>query len=96
MPIPSFREKLKPLLDAPELRKMKWNRLPGLQGAARYGRCIYLVFYQRKIVCPIWLYTHQEHESQPPYKEIISLVKEVMAYVSQHYPLDAPTDSADC
>lgn len=93
--VPNFSTRFKSFPDAPELRKMKWSRLPSLQGAARYGRCLYLVFYQRRIICPIWLYTHQEYESQPPSQDMITLIKAMMLYVRTNYPLDVPPDLED-
>ena len=56
-----------------EFRKKRWARLPGLQGAARFGRLLFIVHKSKKIVCPLWIYTHaefQEPKSRPPDKEL--------------------------
>lgn len=56
-----------------EFRKMKWRGFPGLEGSARYGRLLYLVFENKKLVYPLWVYTHAEYgdlKARPPAKEI--------------------------
>lgn len=71
-----------------EFRKKRWRKLPNLQGAARFGRLIYLVCHPKKIVYLIWIYTHQEFQaphSQPPDKDLqveVNLAKEQ----SRHEP----------
>lgn len=65
-----------------ELRKKRWQRLPGLQGSARYGRLFYIIDHIRKCVHLLWIYTHAEYgepKSQPPQKELareINIVKQ--------------------
>lgn len=57
-----------------DLRKKRWKKLPGLQGAARYGRLIFVVNKNLKIVYLVWIYTHaeyQEPKSRPPDKELM-------------------------
>jgi hypothetical protein len=56
-----------------EFRKKRWRRLPGLQGAARFGRLLFVVHHPKKIVFLVWIYTHaeyQEPKSRPPDKEL--------------------------
>ncbi|MDL5048348.1 hypothetical protein QQ054_20270 [Oscillatoria amoena NRMC-F 0135] len=53
-----------------EFRKKRWRRLPGLQGAARYGRLLFVVCHPKKIVYLVWIYTHAEFELRPPDKEL--------------------------
>ena len=56
-----------------EFRKKRWRGLPGLQGAARYGRLLFVVYHPKKIVYLVWIYTHaeyQEPKSRPPDKEL--------------------------
>ena len=56
-----------------EFRKKRWRRLPGLQGAARFGRLLFVVYHPKKIVYLVWIYTHaeyQESKSRPPDKEL--------------------------
>lgn len=65
-----------------EFRKKRWRRLPSLQGAARFGRLIFLIYHPRKIVYLVWIYTHAEFQkpkSQPPDKDLkrqINLAKQ--------------------
>jgi len=59
-----------------EFRKIRF-RMPGLQGAARYGRLLFVVCHSKKIVYLVWLYTHVEFpkpKSQPPAKDLASEV----------------------
>jgi hypothetical protein len=61
-----------------EFRKKRWRNLPGLKGAAKFGRLIFLVYHPLKIVYLIWIYTHEEFQepnSQPPAKELKEQVK---------------------
>ncbi|NET58310.1 MAG: hypothetical protein F6K47_19780 [Symploca sp. SIO2E6] len=56
-----------------EFRKKRWRRLPKLQGGARLGRLIFVVYHPKRIVNLIWLYTHaefQEPKSRPLRKRI--------------------------
>lgn len=65
-----------------EFRKKRWPRLPRLQGAARFGRLLFIVCRSKRIVYLIWVYTHaefQEPKSRPPDKELkaeINFVKQ--------------------
>ncbi|MBA3923344.1 MAG: hypothetical protein H0X31_17280 [Nostocaceae cyanobacterium] len=65
-----------------EFRKKRWRRLPGLQGAARFGRLLFVVCHSKRIVYLVWIYTHaefQEPNSRPPDRELateINLVKQ--------------------
>ena len=65
-----------------EFRKKRWRRLPGLQGAARFGRLLFVVYHPKKIVYLVWIYTHaeyQEPKSRPPDKDLeveVNLVKQ--------------------
>ena len=57
-----------------EFRKKRWRNLPGLKGAAKFGRLIFLVYHPLRIVYLIWIYTHEEFQkppdTQPPAKEL--------------------------
>ncbi|MFN6562684.1 MAG: hypothetical protein RMY28_023205 [Nostoc sp. ChiSLP01] len=70
-----------------EFRKKRWRRLPGLQGAARFGRLIFVVCEQKKLVYLVWIYTHAEYSepnSRPPDQELkaeINYVKQVIVSV---------------
>lgn len=65
-----------------EFRKKRWRRLPRLQGAARFGRLLFIVCHSKRIVYLIWIYTHaeyQEPKSRPPDKDLkveVNLIKE--------------------
>lgn len=76
-----------------EFRKMRWPRLPGLSGAARRGRCLYLVFTERKRIYLLWMYTHEEHPKQPPHADLQKIVKGVISYVEENFPLDSESSS---
>lgn len=59
--------------DGYELRKKRWTRLPGLDGSARFGRLIFLVYHPKKIIYFIWIYTHAQYSepnSRPPDPEL--------------------------
>jgi hypothetical protein len=63
-----------------EFRKKRWRRLPGLEGAARYGRLLFLISHTQKIVYLVWIYTHvefQEPNSRPPDKELTLEIRNV-------------------
>jgi hypothetical protein len=56
-----------------EFRKKRWRRLPGLQGGARFGRLIFVVYHPKKIVNLVWIYTHaefQEPKNRPPERDL--------------------------
>lgn len=56
-----------------EFRKMRWRRLPGLRGAARFGRLLYIVCDSKRLIYPFWIYTHEEFgepKNQPPSKDL--------------------------
>lgn len=65
-----------------EFRKKRWRRLPGLRGAARFGRLLFVVYHPKRMVYLIWIYTHAEYQepnSRPPDKELkveVNLVKQ--------------------
>lgn len=68
-----------------DFRKKRWRRLPGLQGAARLGRLLFIVCHSRKTVYLMWIYTHAEYQepnSRPSDKELkaeINFLKEEIA-----------------
>jgi hypothetical protein len=66
-----------------EFRKMKWRSLPGLRGSAKYGRLLYMIFEDQKLVYPFWIYTHAEFgkpKSRPPAKEILKEIKDAVNF----------------
>jgi hypothetical protein len=61
------------------LRKKRWRNLPGLRGAARFGRLIFLVCDTQKIVYLMCIYTHADHsdqKSRPPDKDLAALISD--------------------
>lgn len=64
-----------------ELRKIRY-RMPGLQGAAKYGRLLFVVNHPKRIVWLLWVFTHAEFgepKGQPSDKELkaeINLAKQ--------------------
>lgn len=55
-----------------EFRKIRF-RLPRLKGAAAVGRLLFIVCPSKRIVCLMWIYTHeefQEPKGRPPVKEL--------------------------
>lgn len=63
-----------------DLCKCKFQ-MPGLGGASGEGRLLYLVDQQAKVVCLLWVYTHEEHRIQPPTKELRQVVREAARYI---------------
>jgi hypothetical protein len=71
-----------------ELRKKRWN-LPGLRGAAKKGRLIYLVKKhkdselseesQEGYIYILWIYTHEEYgkppNTRPPASDLAKAIK---------------------
>jgi hypothetical protein len=75
-------------------QKKRWRRLPNLQGAARFGRLIYLVCIPKKIVYLIWIFTHaefQEPYSQPPAKDLAMEVESAMQESLNEQNVDSTT-----
>jgi hypothetical protein len=69
-----------------EFWKMKWRPLPGLYGQAAFGRLMYLIFEDKKIVVPFWIYTHAEYgkpKSRPPSEDILKEMKKIISYVQE-------------
>ncbi len=62
--------------DGYEFRKKKWTRLPNLNGASRFGRVIFLIYYPKKLIYLLWFYSHEEFTKQPPDKELLDLIKQ--------------------
>lgn len=60
-----------------ELWKLHFD-MPRLRGAAGEGRLIYLIDQQRRIVYPVWIYTHDEFAKRPPEREMRRLLKSVL------------------
>lgn len=57
-----------------QLRKQRWQKLPGLSGGSKRGRLIYLVDTERKIITFVWIYTHEEFKTQPPDRELHKVI----------------------
>lgn len=53
-----------------ELRKVRF-KMPGLNGAAREGRYIYLVDRERRAVRPVIPYTHKQYPGRPELKKML-------------------------
>ncbi|KYC41659.1 hypothetical protein WA1_16580 [Scytonema hofmannii PCC 7110] len=47
-----------------QFRKIRFN-MPELQGAARYGRLMYIVHEPQHTVYLLWVYTHEEFRKRP-------------------------------
>lgn len=62
-------------VDGMELRKKRWRSLPGLSGAAQYGRLLFLVDRGSHIIYLLWIYTHEEFKKTPPAREIGEQIK---------------------
>ncbi len=61
-----------------EFRKFRF-KMPGLQGASREGRLMYLVDpTQRKIVL-VWIYTHDEFEGRPDSDRLSTELRDTIA-----------------
>lgn len=58
-----------------ELWKLDFD-MPGLGGAAKHGRLIYMIDREWQTVYLLWLYTHAEFEGRPPEKSLKQLAKE--------------------
>lgn len=88
-PADAVREPLpsrKCLPESCEFWKMKWRPLPGLYGQAAFGRLMYLIFEDKKIVVPFWLYTHAEYgkpKSRPPSEDILKEIKKIISHVQE-------------
>lgn len=63
-----------------ELYKLKFA-MPGLRGASKLGRLLYLVDRTNREIYFLWIYTHQEHKKQPRDKEF----KQVLHSVFRHF-----------
>ena len=48
-----------------KFRKIKF-KAPELDGAARYGRLMYVLNEPQRIVYLVWIYTHEEFSKRPP------------------------------
>ncbi|MBD2018779.1 hypothetical protein H6F43_01095 [Leptolyngbya sp. FACHB-36] len=77
-----------------EFWKKRWSSLPGLRGAAKFGRLLYVVCEPKRLVYLFWIYTHEEYgepRSQPPAKdlsrEIDSIVEDSKTKVDDADPL---------
>lgn len=59
-----------------ELRKISFH-LPGLRGAVREGRLIYLVddTTNPPVVALLWIYTHEDFKKRPPDSEIRNVIR---------------------
>lgn len=60
-----------------QLRKKRWRNLPVLRGKSKYGRLIFLVDTQTKIVHLLWLYTHSEFPKRPPEKALGTAIDQI-------------------
>lgn len=58
-------------------RKLRFD-IPGLQGASRRCRLIYLINESATTVHLMWIYTHQDYRKQPPDSQIYSEVQEAL------------------
>ena len=45
-------------------RKIRF-RMPGLDGSASLGRLMYVIFEEKKLIFPLWVYTHAEFPKRP-------------------------------
>ena len=62
--------------------KKRWKRLPGLSGASRFGRLIFIIHEPSKTVFLDWIYTHQEFEKRPPEKDLIKDINSIQEEIS--------------
>ena len=52
--------------------------MPGLMGAAKHGRLIYLIDTEGFTIYLLWIYTHAEFPGRPPEKSLKRLTKEAI------------------
>ncbi|MGK7891501.1 MAG: hypothetical protein AB4042_19395 [Leptolyngbyaceae cyanobacterium] len=52
--------------------------MPGLQGASACGRLMYLVDRERRLVVPVWIYTHAEFDGRPPDDRLSTELRDAM------------------
>lgn len=52
-----------------QFRKIRF-RMPELQGAAKFGRLMYVVHEAQRVVYLVWVYTHEEFAKRPSDDEL--------------------------
>lgn len=52
--------------------------MPGLSGAARQGRIMWLICDASKTVSLIWIYTHSEFEKRPADKDLKKVLEDAI------------------
>lgn len=52
--------------------------MPGLGGAAKHGRLIYMIHDEESTVYLLWIYTHSEFPGRPPEKSLRRLTIEAL------------------
>lgn len=60
-----------------ELWKLDFD-MPGLRGAAKHGRLIYMIDTEGSTVYLLWIYTHTQFPGRPPDKSLKQLTKEAV------------------
>lgn len=72
-----------------DFRKKRWRNLPRLQGCAKFGRLMFVVYHPQKIVYLVWIYTHAEYQkpkSRPPEKDLKVQVNDAKRAALQQDP----------
>ena len=77
-----------------EFRKYYFD-MPNLQGAARQGRLMYLVYRTQSAIELTWIYTHSEFPKRPPDKNLKQLLAELIESQQEEENLSESNDDDD-